>query len=91
MATSTMLHVRIDDALKNQGNAVLEAIGLSAADAVRLLYHRLVAEQGFPLELKVPNAKTRAAMGEAEAIAAQKRARFDDTEEMFAAIEAADR
>lgn len=91
MASSAMLHVRIDDALKDQGNAVLKAIGLSSADAVRLLYHRLVAEQGFPLELKVPNAKTRAAMAEAEAIAAEKRARFTDAGELLAAVESTDR
>jgi DNA-damage-inducible protein J len=78
MAASTMLHVRIDEGLKERGNAVLDAIGLSASDAVRLLYHRLVAEQGFPLELKVPNDKTRAAMAEAETIADKRRARFAD-------------
>jgi len=88
MSTSTMLHVRIDERLKDRGNAVLEAIGLTAADAVRILYHRLVAEQGFPLELKVPNAQTRAAMAEAEAIAADRRARFADSGALIAALEA---
>lgn len=48
-----MLHVQIDEGLKERGNAVLKVIGLSAADSVRLLYHRLIAEQGFPLEFKV--------------------------------------
>jgi DNA-damage-inducible protein J len=85
-----MLHVRIDERLKERGNAVLEAIGLTAADAVRLLYHRLIAEQGFPLELKVPNEKTRAAMAEAEAIAARRQARFADAEQLFTALEATD-
>ena len=66
-----MLHVRLDDRLKERGNAVLAAMGLSASDAVRLLYHRLIADQAFPLELKVPNAKTQAAMIEAEDIAAK--------------------
>ena len=90
MSSSTMLHVRIDERLKDRGNAVLEAIGLTAADAVRILYHRLVAEQGFPLELKVPNAQTRAAMAEAEAIAADRRARFADGDALIAALEATD-
>ena len=73
-----MLHVRLDDSLKERGNAVLEAMGLSAADAVRLLYHRLIADQAFPLELKVPNAETQAAMAEAEAMLAASRVRFAD-------------
>ena len=88
MSASTMLHVRLDERLKEQGNAMLEAIGLTAADAVRLLYHRLIAEQGFPLELKVPNATTRAAMAEADAILAERRARFTNSDELFASLEA---
>lgn len=87
MTVSTMLHVRIDEGLKEGGNAVLDAIGLSASEAVRLFYHRLIAEQGFPLELKVPNAETRAAMAEAEAILAARRARFDSPDALMAALE----
>lgn len=82
-----MLHVRIDEGLKDRGNAVLDAIGLSAADAVRLFYHRLVAEQGFPLELKVPNAQTRAAMAEAEEILTKRRARFAAPDALMASFE----
>lgn len=88
MSASTMLHVRIDERLKENGNAVLEAIGLSASDAVRLLYRRLVAEQGFPLELKVPNAETRAAMAEAEKLLTRRKARFADAESMIAELDA---
>jgi DNA-damage-inducible protein J len=82
-----MLHVRIDESLKERGNAVLDAIGLSAADAVRLLYHRLIAEQGFPLELKVPNAETQAAMAEADDILARRRARFTTPSALMASLE----
>ena len=88
MAASSMLHVRIDHGLKDRGNAVLEAIGLTAADAVRLFYHRLVAEQGFPLELKVPNAETTAAMAEAEQILAKRRARFAAPDALMVSLEA---
>jgi DNA-damage-inducible protein J len=87
MAHSSMLHVRIDDDLKAQGNAVLEAIGLSAADAVRLFYKRIVAEQAVPLELKVPNAETRAAMEEAHAILRARKARFDKAADLIASLD----
>ena len=83
MAASSMLHVRIDEALKERGNAVLAAMGLSAADAVRLLYHRVIADQAFPLELKVPNAQTLAAMAEAEALLGSRKARFADGEALI--------
>jgi DNA-damage-inducible protein J len=82
-----MLHVRLDDDLKDKGNAALEAMGLTASEAVRLLYHRIVADQAFPLELKVPTAKTQAAMDEAEEILAKRQERFASAEDMIAALE----
>ena len=90
MANTGMLHVRIDEQLKARGNAVLEAIGLTAAEAIRLFYHRVIAEQGLPLELKVPNAQTQRAMREAEEIAARRKARFTDANGLLATLEAAD-
>ena len=77
MAThSSMLHVRMDDELRTRGLAALGAMGLSASDAVRMLFHRIVADQAFPLELKVPNATTRAAMAEVEQMIANGAGRF---------------
>jgi DNA-damage-inducible protein J len=81
---SSMLHVRIDDHLKEEATAALAAMGLSVSDAVRLLFNRIVADQAFPLELKVPNAQTRAAMAEADEILAARRARFADANALIA-------
>ena len=75
---TSMLHIRVDERIKAEAAAALAAIGLSTSDAVRLLFHRIVADQAFPLELKVPNAATREAMAEADAIVAARQARFDD-------------
>jgi hypothetical protein len=41
-----------------------------------LLFHRIVADQAFPLELKVPNAETRAAMEEADQLMKARKSRF---------------
>lgn len=90
-AATSMLHVRIDDDLKAQAADALAQMGLSTSDAVRLLFHRIVADQAFPLELKVPNAETRAAMAEAEEIARTGAARFAGPDEMFAELEKAGR
>ena len=43
-------------------------MGLSVSDAVRLFLRRVVVDQAFPLELKVPNAQTQAAIEESRAI-----------------------
>ena len=74
MAGSSMIHVRVDDDLKARATEALTAMGLSVSDAVRLLLHRIATDQAFPLELKVPNAETRAAMAEAEKIIRRKQA-----------------
>jgi len=88
-ARTSMLHVRVDDETKEQATAALGAMGLSISDAVRLFLRRVVADQAFPLELKVPNAETRAAMVEAEEIARTRRARFATADELFADLEKA--
>jgi len=83
MATTTMVHVRVDEQIKAQATETLAAMGLSLSDAVRVFLMRVVAEQQLPFALKVPNAETRAAMEEARAIS---RARFT-TDELIHDIE----
>ena len=46
-----------------------------------------VIDQAFPLELKVPNAETLAAMAESRAIIAASRARFATADELFADLD----
>jgi len=82
-----MLHVRMDNELKQMATQTLAAMGLSASDAVRLLFHRIVADQAFPLELKVPNSRTRKAMAESEEMMKRDKARFASAEEMFTELE----
>ena len=89
MAHSSMLHVRVDDEIKTQASEALEAMGLSVSDAVRILLKRVVNDQAFPLELKVPNALTRAAMEEARAMAAQRAARFESADALINGLEEA--
>ncbi len=52
MTTQTsMLHVRIDQALKNQASETLANFGLTISDAVRILLTRVVREGGLPAGL----------------------------------------
>lgn len=76
MASSTMIHVRIDEQLKEKAAETLDAMGLSLSDAVRVFLVRVVAEKQMPFSLKVPNAETLSSMAEAEEIVVAKRARY---------------
>jgi DNA-damage-inducible protein J len=48
---------------------------MSLSDAVRLFLRRVVIDQAFPLELKVPDAETLAAREESRAMMAKRRSR----------------
>jgi DNA-damage-inducible protein J len=68
-----MIHVRIDDQIKLKASEALEEMGLSVADAVRILLVRIASEKAIPFEIRVPNSVTIAAMeaarrGEGEAV-----------------------
>ncbi|MET3613375.1 DNA-damage-inducible protein J [Rhizobium aquaticum] len=72
-AHTKMIHVRVDDDLREEVSAVLESFGMSMSDAARIFLRRVVATQSFPLELKIPNEETRAALQEAKAIRLARR------------------
>ena len=86
-AQTSMLHIRVDDDTKEPATVALSAMGLSMSDAVRLFLRRVVIDQAFPLELKVPNAETLAAMEESRAMMATGRAGFATVDELLADLE----
>ncbi len=87
MATTTMVHVRIDEQVKAQATETLAAMGLSVSDAVRVFLMRVVAEKQMPFALKAPNIETRTAMIEADEIARTRHARFVTETELFDDLE----
>lgn len=48
MATTTMVHVRVDEQIKAQATETLAAMGLSVSDAVRVFLMRVVADKQMP-------------------------------------------
>jgi DNA-damage-inducible protein J len=89
MPQSTMLHIRVENDLKTEASEALAAMGLSVSDAVRILLKRVVNDQAFPLELKVPNAATRAAMKESRARMTSRKAGFQTAQGLIDDLEKA--
>jgi DNA-damage-inducible protein J len=58
MATDTTVRARIDGRVKKQAAHVLEDMGLSVSDAIRMMLMRVAAEKALPFEAKAPNAVT---------------------------------
>ena len=65
MATR-MVHIRVDEKVKQKAAKTLAEMGMSASDAVRLLLVRVAAEKALPFEVKVPNPTTVKAMKAAD-------------------------
>ena len=87
MATTTMIHVRVDEQTKLEASATLAEMGLSISDAVRVYLKRIVADKQLPFELKVPNVLTQEAMREADELQRTRQARFTTAEELFDDLE----
>ena len=87
MTANAYVRARIDQALKDDATAVLDSLGLTVSDVMRMMLTRIAREKALPIELTRPNAETLAAIKEARAIAAEKRARFNTAEELFEALD----
>jgi len=66
MAATSMVHVRIDEKVKEKASATLAKMGISVSDAVRMMLVRVVDEKALPFEVRVPNATTVKAMRDAD-------------------------
>lgn len=51
MSQTSMLHIRVDDALKSDATKALADVGLTVSDAVRILLTRVVRDGGLPAGL----------------------------------------
>jgi DNA-damage-inducible protein J len=87
MATTTMIHVRIDERVKVKATKALAAMGLSMSDAVRVLLTRVAADKALPFDVRVPNATTRKAIAELESGGGKA---FSNVDELMADLHADD-
>lgn len=66
MTADAVVRARIDGHVKEEAAHVLADMGLTVSDAIRILLIRVATEKSLPFSIKVPNARTVAAMREAE-------------------------
>ena len=79
MNADTVVRARIDSDTKVRVTEVLDAMGLSVSDAIRLLLLRVADEKRLPFAIQVPNATTLKAMKELDE---GKGKRFGSAEEL---------
>jgi DNA-damage-inducible protein J len=61
-----MVHVRIDQRVKDKAAKALAMMGLSVSDAVRTMLIGVAAEHALPFDVRVPNPTTVKAMEAAD-------------------------
>ncbi|MFI3253686.1 MAG: type II toxin-antitoxin system RelB/DinJ family antitoxin [Eubacteriales bacterium] len=47
------INVRIDDALKQEGEEILKYLGMNTATAINIFFRQIVQHQGIPFDVKV--------------------------------------
>ena len=67
MPQSVLIHARVTPDLKKNAETILNGLGLSMTEAIRLYLTRIVVENGIPFELKLPNTTTIQAIQDARA------------------------
>jgi len=66
MSQTAVVHARIDPQTKTATEKVLEALGLTPTDAIRLFYKQIALRQEFPLELRIPNKLTASVLNKSD-------------------------
>lgn len=79
-----IVRARIDPEIKLRAEENLAAMGLDMSTAIRLLFTSVADTGRFPLEIKVPTAKTQSAMREADE---GRGTRHSSLNALFAALE----
>ena len=82
MSQTAVIHARIDPDTKAATERVLDALGITPTEAIRLLYRQIAMRGEFPVELRIPNVETAAALAKAER--GEDIETFDNTDDLYA-------
>ena len=58
MSKNAVIHTRIDADLKASAEHILDSIGISSSEAIRLFYKQIELHRGIPFDVRIPNELT---------------------------------
>ncbi|MBT7959923.1 MAG: type II toxin-antitoxin system RelB/DinJ family antitoxin [Akkermansiaceae bacterium] len=82
MSQTAVIHARIDPDTKAATERVLNALGITPTEAIRLLYRQIAMRGEFPVELRIPNVETAVALAKADR--GEDIETFDNTDDLYA-------
>ena len=86
-AASATVRSRVDESIKNEATLVLDELGLTVSDLIRITLTIVAKTHAVPFELKVPRSETRAAMLEARKLMTENDQGYASSDELFHALE----
>ena len=66
MSKTDRIEAHIESDLKQAAEAIFSKLGVTPSDAIRIFYKQVELHQGFPFDVRIPNAETLAAIEEIE-------------------------
>ena len=82
MSKTATIRTRIEPSLKREVEDILAQLGLTASEAIHLLYRQIKLRRGLPFDARIPNALTARTLHASKAGTNLKR--FGSKEEPFA-------
>jgi DNA-damage-inducible protein J len=70
---TAIVHARIEPRTKRRAESVLQALGITPTEAIRIFYRMISLRGGLPFAVEIPNARTSATL--------EKSRRNEDVEE----------
>jgi len=58
MFKTTTIRARIKPTVKIQAERILSSLGMTASDAIQLLFHQIQLRRGLPFQVELPNPET---------------------------------
>ena len=55
MAKSANLYARIEPEVKEQAEAILNALGIPASNAITMFYKQIILKNGIPFDVRLPD------------------------------------
>ncbi len=82
MSKTATIRTRIEPDLKSEVDDILFQLGLTASEAVQLLYRQIKLQRGFPFEGRIPHSLTVRTLKASQS--GENVKRFDRKEELYA-------
>jgi DNA-damage-inducible protein J len=78
---TAVVHSRIQPDIKEQAEGILQRLGLSPTEAIRMFYTQITLRNGLPFDVAIPNDETVKALEDSRK--GRNLERFDSAEELF--------